>query len=193
MRSTDLYPIPFSSLVERIDREASGDSLYQMPRREWWVPVQGVDTSVEHLGRRIATPAGPASGPHTQLAQNLVLSFLGGGRFMELKTVQVNDALEIPRPCIYVPHIGYNVEWSQELRVRQSAMEYVKGWWLIHMLCSEHGPGLWGADPQTTFDVSIGYDLAGIQGDKVTGYLAAMRDASALIDELRGELPLLED
>jgi putative selenate reductase len=118
-----------------------------------------------------------------------VLSFLGGGRFMELKTVQINDALEIPRPCIHVPHIGYNVEWSQELRVPQSALEYVKGWWLIHMLCSEHGPGLWGADPQTSFDVSIGYDLAGVQSDKVTGYLAAMRDASTLIELLRAELP----
>ncbi len=189
MRSKDLYPLPFSTLVERLDREVGGAAVYMMPRREWWSPVEGRDTSVTHLGRRIATPAGPASGPHTQLAQNLVLSFLGGGRFMELKTVQIDDELEIPRPCIHVPHIGYNVEWSQELRVPQSALEYAKGWWLIHMLCSEHGPGLWGLDPLTTFDVSIGYDLAGIQGEKVCGYLAHMRDASALIEQLRAQLP----
>jgi putative selenate reductase len=189
MRSTDLYPIPFSTLVQRLDREAAGGSIYQMPKREWWAPAAGLDTSVVHLGRTLATPAGPASGPHTQLAQNLLLSFLGGGRFMELKTVQDNDALEIPRPCIHVPHIGYNVEWSQELRVAQSAAEYAKGWWLIHMLCSEHGPGLWGADPQCSFDVSIGYDLAGIQGQKVRTYLAAMTDATALIEQLRSELP----
>jgi len=189
MRSKDLYPLPFATLVDRLDREVGTGVLYMMPQREWWCPVEGRDASIMHLGRRIATPAGPASGPHTQLAQNLVLSFLGGGRFMELKTVQENDALEIPRPCIHVPHIGYNVEWSQELRVPQSALEYVKGWWLIHMLCSAHGPGLWGLDPQTTFDVSIGYDLAGIQSDKVTTYLAAMRDASALMAQLRDELP----
>ena len=95
---------------------------------------------------------------------------------MELKTVQVLDELEIPRPCIHVPHIGYNVEWSQELLVPQSAAEYAKGWMLVHMLASEHGPGLWpGVD--CTFDVSVGYDLAGLRTDKVKGYLDTMRDA----------------
>ncbi len=189
MSIADLYPLPFTTLVERLDRELSGDGLYMMPRREWWTPVDGLDTSLDHLGRRIATPAGPASGPHTQMAQNLVLSFLGGGRFMELKTVQVNDELEIPRPCIFVPHIGYNVEWSQELRVPQSAREYAAGWMLLHMLTSEHGPGLWGPDPATTFDVSVGYDLAGLRSDKVVEYLDTMRDASTLMASLRAQLP----
>jgi putative selenate reductase len=185
----DLTPIPFETLVHRLDRElVDAKALYEMPRREWWVPQAHVDVSCTHLGKKIATPAGPASGPHTQMAQNLVLSFLGGGRFMELKTVQVNDTLEIPRPCIFVPHIGYNVEWSQELRVPQSAGEYVKGWMLIHMLCSQHGPGLWPA-VDTTFDISLGYDLAGIQTDKVQQYLHAMWDASSLIAKYRAELP----
>jgi putative selenate reductase len=189
MPVADLYPLPFTTLVERLDRELERDSLYLMPRREWWTPIDGLDTGLHHLGKRIATPAGPASGPHTQMAQNLVLSFLGGGRFMELKTVQVDDELVIPRPCIFVPHIGYNVEWSQELRVHQSAREYAAGWMLLHMLTSEHGPGLWGPSPETSFDVSIGYDLAGIRSDKVRGYLESMRDASGLFDALRAELP----
>jgi putative selenate reductase len=185
----DLTPIPFETLVHRLDRELeNAQSLFEMPRREWWVPRGDVDVSCTHLGKKIGTPAGPASGPHTQMAQNLVLSFLGGGRFMELKTVQVNDTLEIPRPCIFVPHIGYNVEWSQELRVPQSAGEYVKGWMLIHMLCSEYGPGLWPS-VDTTFDVSLGYDLAGIQTEKVQQFLHAMWDATALIAKYRAELP----
>ena len=45
------------------------------------------------------------------------LAWLAGGRIMELKTVQVQDDLDIPRPCIHVPNVGFNVEWSQELRV----------------------------------------------------------------------------
>jgi putative selenate reductase len=185
----DLTPIPFETLVHRLDRELKdARALYEMPRREWWVPQPGVDVSCLHLGKRISTPAGPASGPHTQLAQNLVLSFLGGGRFMELKTVQVNDTLEIPRPCIFVPHIGYNVEWSQELRTPQSAGEYVKAWMLIHMLCSEHGPGLW-PEVGTSFDISLGYDLAGIRTEKVRHYLDTMWDASDLIQHYRAELP----
>lgn len=185
----DLYPLPLTTLVDRMQRElAAGGPLYTLARRDWWVPDPERDTSLVHLGRRIATPAGPASGPHTQLANNLVLAFLAGGRFMELKTVQVNDELVIPRPCIHVPHIGYNVEWSQELRVPQSAAEYAKGWLLVHMLASDHGPGLW-SEAATTFDVSVGYDLAGLRSPKVRGYLDTMRDASALLEALRAELP----
>jgi putative selenate reductase len=197
MPTPDLYPFPFATLVDRIDREVRAfeadpkkASIYNLPRREWWVPDPAVDLSFVHFGTRLGNPLGPASGPHTQLAQNLVLSWLAGSRFMELKTVQVNDELEIPRPCIHVPHIGYNVEWSQELRVPQSAHEYVKGWMLVHMLASEVGPGLWGqAGPRTAFDVSLGYDLAGIQTEKVRAYLDVMRDASGLIGTLQAELP----
>lgn len=189
MPNLDLHPIPFATLVSRLDRElASGSSLYGIGRRDWWVPEPGFDLSLDHFGRRLGTPSGPASGPHTQLAQNLVLSWLTGGRFLELKTVQIQDDLAIPRPCIHAPHVGYNVEWSQELRVPQSAREYVKGWMLVHMLASEHGPGLWPG-VRATWDLSLGYDLAGIRSKKVGDFIATMRDASALIDRLRGELP----
>ncbi len=188
MQAPDLFPIPFSTLVDRLDRELrAGDELYGMRRKDWWTPAPGLDLRLDHLGHRLATPAGPASGPHTQLAQNLVLSWLGGGRFHELKTVQVMDDLQIPRPCIFAPHVGYNVEWSQELRVEQSAREYAKGWMLVHFLASELGPGLW-PELGTCFDVSLGYDLAGVRSEKVRRYLEWMRDASGLLDELRAEL-----
>ncbi len=185
----DLYPIPFDALVRTMQRDLErGAHLYMLPRKLWWTADPDRDVSVTHLGQRLATPVGPASGPHTQLAQNLVLSWLAGGRFMELKTVQVLDTLEIPRPCIHVPHIGYNVEWSQELLVHQSADEYVKGWWLLHMLASEHGPGLWsGVD--TVFDISLGYDLAGIKTEKVAGFVRTMQDATERLAALRDELP----
>lgn len=183
-----LYPLPYATLVARMAADlARGDELYLLPRKEWWVPDPRVDPAITHFGRRLATPAGAASGPHTQLAQNLVLSWLSGGRFLELKTVQVNDELDIPRPCIHVPHVGYNVEWSQELRVEQSAREYVKGWMLVHLLCSNLGPGLWpGVD--ACWDLSLGYDLEGIRSEKVRGFLASMRDAGALIDDCNAEL-----
>lgn len=188
MPAPDLYPIPFPTLVGRMDRELSeGGPVYYLPRRGWWTPGER-DLSITHQGRRLASPAGPASGPHTQLAQNLTLAWLSGGRFMELKTVQIDDALVIPRPCISVPHIGYNVEWSQELKVSQSATEYVKGWMLVHMLASEHGPGLWPG-VEACWDLSIGYDLAGVRSEKVRGYIDTLRDASALIEALRAELP----
>lgn len=181
----DLHPLRLATLLDRIGRDlASGGAVLGLDRRHWWAPDGVHDVSWVHFGRRLASPAGPAAGPHTQLAQNLAVAWLAGARFMELKTVQVDDALEIPRPCIHVPNVGFNVEFSQELRVAQSAAEYAKGWLLIHVLARELGLVV-----DTSFDLSLGYDLDGIQSDKVRGFVAAMRDASCLLDRLRAELP----
>ena len=89
---------------------------------------------MEFHGHRAATPLGPAAGPHGQLAQNIALSWLGGSRIIELKTVQILDELKIPRPCIDAANVGYNVEWSQELRLEQSLREYVRAAMLLEIL-----------------------------------------------------------
>ena len=92
------------------------------------------DLSVRFHGHRAAGPFGPAAGPHSQMAQNLVLAWLGGARLFELKTVQVLDELDIPRPCIDAANVVYNIEWSQELTVPQSLTEYVKASMLVELL-----------------------------------------------------------
>ncbi len=113
-----LTPIPFPDLVRRIRREVEvSGSIFDLPVRKWFIPHKEFDFSASHFSRRASTPVGPAAGPHTQMAQNIALSWLAGGRIIELKTVQVNDHLEIPRPCIHIPNLGYNVEWSQELQL----------------------------------------------------------------------------
>ena len=48
--------------------------------------------------------------------------------------MQVKDDLVIPRPCIDMTDEGYNVEWSQELQLDESAHEYVVAWALVHLL-----------------------------------------------------------
>lgn len=169
------------------------DAIFHLPRRSWWTPdADGPDLSVR-LGDRLAgTPVGPAAGPHTQLAQNLVLSWLAGGRILELKTVQLNDRLKIDRPCIDMATVGYNIEWSQELRIDQSAEQYVTGAMLIHMLAAG---GLLGDSPlathatETIFDVSVGYDLAGIQSAPMQAFIEQMRDTRSLVERLRGQIP----
>jgi putative selenate reductase len=172
-------------------REAeTSEAIFDLPRRKWHIPDPRLDLSAVHFSRRAATPVGPAAGPHTQMAQNIVLSWLGGGRIIELKTVQVNDRLRIPRPCIHVPNIGYNVEWSQELRVPQSLREYAKAAYLIEILKATRSfsafPSVAGFD--TVFDISVGYDLEGIRSDKVTGFMKSLKSPSSLFDELRSEL-----
>ena len=186
-----LYPIPFADLARRMCREVeTSGAVFDLPERKWWIPDPALDFSAIHFSRRAATPVGPAAGPHTQLAQNIVLAWLAGSRIVELKTVQVNDELDIPRPCIHVPNIGFNVEWSQELRVRESLREYAKAAYLIEILKATRAFGRFPTDHglETVFDISVGYDLEGIRGDKVSGFIRGLLEPRPLFDELRAEL-----
>ncbi len=164
-------------------------SIFDLPERKFVRGLPGKDVSVSLHGRRASSPLGPAAGPHTQLAQNIVLSFLGGARVFELKTVQILDTLRIPRPCIDVRTIGYNVEWSQELTLEESLCEYVKASMLIEMLVASGTLGLEPNFRDFVFDMSVGYDLAGVQSDRVRAFIAGMQGARAVVERLRAEIP----
>jgi putative selenate reductase len=188
----ELVPAPFSHLLKRMLRESEHEGkVFDLPARRFWRGSDDLDTSVVVHGRRAANPAGPAAGPHGQMAQNVLLSWLAGGRFIELKTVQANDHLTIPRPCIDMGTVGYNVEWSQELRLEESLREYVKGSMLIDVARAE---GLLGrpddpAHDDTILDLSVGYDLAGIRSPAVRPWIASMKDARDDVEALRREIP----
>lgn len=186
----DLVPIPLPVLIRRLVRElAEKKAVYHLPRWRFFADARGRDLGTEIHGHRAATPFGPAAGPHTQLAQNILLAWLAGGRVIELKTVQVLDTLSIARPCIDMETVGYNIEWSQELTLEQSLVEYAKAAMLIEIAKAE---GLAGPDPSlgdTVLDMSVGYDLAGIKSAKVRAFLDGMKDASAIIDRLKAEIP----
>ncbi len=184
-----MRPLPFDFLLRWILEELEGrQSIFGIHRDFFFTPRPDFPFASSRLfGQTLATPIGPAAGPHTQLAQNIVAAWLCGGRFIELKTVQIMDALEIPRPCIDMEDEGYNIEWSQELSLEQSAREYVKAWALIHIL--HHRLGFAEANPPgTIFNMSVGYDLKGIRSAPMTGFLERMRDASADLADIRDAL-----
>ena len=181
----ELIPAPFPVLLRRMVREHEREhKIFDLPARKFWRGAEGLDFSVSFHGRRASNPLGPAAGPQDQMAQNLVLAWLAGSRILELKTVQVNDRLVLPRPCIDAVNVGYNVEWSQELRLGQSLREYVAGSMLVDVLRAE---GVGGGD--TIFDMSVGYDLAGVRSAPVRAWIEAMKDASAHVEALRAEIP----
>ncbi len=130
-------------------------------------------------GEKLETPFGPAAGPNTQLAQNIIASYYAGARFFELKTVQKMDGAElaacINRPCIVAEDECYNCEWSTELYVSQAYEEYVKAWCACKMLSHVYGLG---QPDGFVFNMSVGYDLAGIKGEKLDNYINGMMDAS---------------
>ncbi len=181
-----LRPLPLSVLVRRAAEELPKGAVFDLPARRIYKGFPGLDLSVSFHGHRAATPVGPASGPHTQLAQNIGLSYLAGGRILELKTVQVNDRLVIGRPCIDMRTVGYNIEWSQELAVSDSLREYAKARLLVAIL--DELCGIPQAERDVVFDISVGYDLEGIRSRKMAGFFEGVRDATALLDAERASL-----
>ena len=171
-----MIPIPFRELMTWITTEyAREGSVFGVHRPykagEKKLPIFG--------GETIETPFGPAAGPNTQLAQNIVASYFAGARFFELKTVQKMDGAElaacISRPCILAEDECYNCEWSTELYVPQAYEEYVKAWCACKMMAKVYGLG----DPNGfIFNMSVGYDLEGIKGPKIDKYLNEMLNAS---------------
>lgn len=123
-------------------------------------------------------PIGPAAGPHTQLAQNILCAYLTGARFFECKTVQIIDGKEmqsmIKKPCIDVKNVGYNVEWSTELTVEEAANEYIKGSVLLQVMAIELGLS---DIKDFVFNISVGYDLEGIQSKKISDFVDNLKEA----------------
>jgi putative selenate reductase len=185
-------PMPLADLARWIFRDlAGGETILGIPRQNLAAPGPRLGATL--LGRRLAAPLGVAAGPHTQLAQNIVAAWLCGARFIELKTVQQKDELEISRPCIDAADATYNCEWSQELRLEESYAEYLHAWVLVHALA--HALGLPG--PGTLFNMSVGYDLAGIRSERVQRFIAGMRDARAAlpaaVDAVARSYPAVRD
>ena len=183
-----MRPQPFGVLLDRILVELkANESLFGIHRSLFYTPDEGAPYATEMFGHHLATPIGPGAGPHTQLTQNILSAWLSGGRFIELKTVQIMDELEIPRPCIDMADEGYNVEWSQELKLEQSAREYVKAWVLIHILRRLLGFAE-DAPFGTVFNMSVGYNLEGITSAPMTRFMDTMEDASDEIAQLKAIL-----
>lgn len=186
----ELRPYPFAGLVTRMFRELEAkQSIFDLPAKKFFLGDRDLDLSVPFHAQRAATPLGPAAGPQTQMAQNIVLAWLGGCRILELKTVQILDELEIGRPCIDMQNVGYNIEWSQELKLEESLEEYVKGAMLVEMLRASDKLELAPGFERVIYDMSVGYDLKGIQDPRVQQFLQGMLDCSAVVERLRSQIP----
>ena len=174
--------------MSEIMRPMSIDHLMHwiMSEYEQKKSIFGIEKIVKHENgqalpiyeEKIESPFGPAAGPNSQLAQNIVAAYVAGSRFFELKTVQVMDGADlaacISRPCIIAGDECYNCEWSTELYVPQAFAEYVKAWVACKLIAKEYNLG----DPDAfVFNMSVGYDLEGIKSPKIDKYINEMIEA----------------
>ncbi len=176
--SIEMRPIQFSKLIDWMKAEYQKEKkIFGIHAKKFYQNKSG--KTIEIFGDRISSPVGPAAGPNSQLAQNIIAAYLAGARFIELKTVQTMDGEElaacVPRPCINVEDEGYNVEWSTELTVSEARDEYIKAWFAIHVLAKELGIS---NTRDFIFNISVGYTLEGIKSQKIDAYINDMCDAS---------------
>lgn len=168
-----MVPLSFQELLTWVFKEMEvKNSIFGM--RRFYRHEGGV---IPFLDSSIEIPCGPAAGPHTQLAQNLIAAYVSGARFFELKTVQTLDGLdlEVEKPCIWAGDEAYNVEWSTELYVQEAMQEYIKAFLLIQLLAKEFNLG----DPNGfVFNMSVGYTLEGLQSEKINTFIDGLKDAS---------------
>lgn len=171
--------IPFRNLIEQITEEANKEgSIFGILEDKFYKNKSNSEMAL-NFNEKIGSGTGPAAGPHTQLAQNIVASYLSGARFIELKTVQIMDGeamrQAISKPCINAGDEGYNVEWSTELTVEEAMDEYIKAWFLCHILMKEYNLA---KDRDFSFNMSCGYNLEGIKSQKIDSFLNGLSDAS---------------
>lgn len=167
-----MTPIPFPKLMEWI-----------LIEKEHVFGIKQIFKTTSHkylnlFNEKLEIPCGPAAGPHTQLAQNIIAAYLAGARFFELKTVQTLDGEDLPvdKPCIRAEDECYNVEWSTELTVPEALEEYIKAWFALKLMSKEFDLG----DPNGfIFNMSVGYDLEGIRSTKINAFIEGLKDASS--------------
>ena len=185
---TDQFAItPLDQLLQIILNQLNKGSVFGIPSELFFKPNSSDSFRLKRFGKLLETPVGVAAGPHTQLAQNIVVAWLTGARFIELKTIQTLDELHISKPCIDMQDEGYNCEWSQELKIHDSFEQYLDAWITIHVLqhklkfsdCKE---------PGVILNMSIGYNFEGIQNENVQWFLNKMTDASEAIKQKKNLL-----
>jgi len=179
---------PLKQLLQIILKEYdTKKSILGIYEELYFIPNEKDTFQSKRFGQLLESPIGAAAGPHTQLSQNIVAAWLTGARYIELKTVQTLDEIEVSKPCIDMQDEGYNCEWSQELKIHQSFDEYLNALILIHILKDKLNIGS-KEEPGFIFNMSVGYDLQGIMNDNVQWFFDKMKDASSELEQKINEI-----
>ena len=172
--SDKFYRTPIDRLFKWILNEEKEGRIFGLYKEHFFTPDENDLFKMERYGVTLETPIGVAAGPHSQLAHNIIASWLCGARYIELKTVQTLDEIEVTKPCIDMEDEGYNCEWSQELKIQDSFDEYLNAWIIIHIL--KHKFDWDNLNPGFIFNMSVGYDLKGILKPNVQWFFNKMNN-----------------
>ena len=122
LMNKDFSPISIRQLLRQILISLKDDSIFGIYDNLFFTPQKDDVFKTTIFDQNIETPMGVAAGPHTQMAQNIISAWISGARYIELKTVQTLDEIDVSKPCIDIQDEGYNCEWSQELTIKNRFM-----------------------------------------------------------------------
>jgi putative selenate reductase len=163
-------PVSIENLTKIALQQLQSNHFFCIPEKLFFKSKVGDSFKSIRFGKMLDAPIGVAAGPQTQLSQNIVMAWMVGARYIELKTVQTLDELEISKPCIDMQDEGYNCEWSQELKLQKSFDEYLNAWILIHIISDylklEHHGAI--------FNMSVGYNMEGIKNPNIQKFFEKM-------------------
>ena len=190
---TDKFAIlSLKELIQFILHKENQGELLGIPKDVFYHPT---DTrfQLNRYNQLLDMPLGVAAGPHSQMAQNIVGAWICGARYIELKTIQTLDELNVSKPCIDAADEGYNCEWSQELKVEESYDQYLNAWIIIHLLQHKFGWKSIGC----IFNMSAGYNMLGIHEENVQWFFNKMKNCSLekaeKINSILGTYPWAKD
>ncbi|PLW91680.1 MAG: putative selenate reductase subunit YgfK, partial [Marinilabiliales bacterium] len=191
---SDFQIIPFRKVFETMLADIGNGHFMGIPS-ETFAKDRFENITQTRFNHKLETPIGVAAGPHSQLSHNIVAAWLTGARYIELKTVQTLDELNVTKPCIDMQDEGYNCEWSQELKIQQSFNQYLDAWIMVHVL-NHKLYGRTEAGAGTIFNMSVGYNLEGILKDNVQWFFEKMNscrpELEAKIVEVRDLYPAID-
>jgi putative selenate reductase len=172
--SDKFSPVGISKLFQTIQTNEKEGHIFGIPSELFFKPGNKDRFVMERHGNKLENPIGVAAGPHSQMAQNIISAWLCGARYLELKTIQTLDELDVSKPCIDMQDEGYNCEWSQELKIHESFDEYLNAWVIIHVLKHKFGHDL--SSTGMLFNMSVGYNMEGILKENVQWFFEKMKN-----------------
>lgn len=168
--SKQITPIPFRELLTWITTEYRRDgSVFGVAK-----PFKATARKLPIFGESIETPIGPAAGPHTQFAQNIIAAYFAGARFFELETVRAETKAD-GDPAIDAADECYHYGCPSPLTAEQAFDEYVKAWCACKIMAKAFGLG---SGDGFVFHMSVGGSLAELQSQPIDTFLRNMLDAS---------------
>ena len=172
MHTDRFTPLDAATLLRWMQHDLPNKQLFGIDRELFFMPKPDDPFRMERYGKVLS-------------------AWLCGARYIELKTVQVLDELNVAKPCIDMADEGYNCEWSQELKLDQSFEEYLKAFVLLYVLRDmlnlpvEAEPG---KGPGFIFNMSAGYNLEGIKSPALQRFLDRMENAEEDVKRIKAGL-----